>query len=212
MTVSFTLAQPIQLFVEGRIITLGSGNHEIDEEGELQVFEQLRRLPREVFNIEPLLPGEMALPASPDADLVYVGTFAQVDEANTAALLGSAHAAIWCPPHRLIPWHGTPRAGSRVWLTWRANGPGDPLTLLGGGRLRSVLMFNNATLPGVRPFATNLGYPAQPTNMTFLQLVTPTVLAPGTFLPVPGVDPPHNGLNDLAPGDAAILSGLLPIP
>ncbi len=148
------------------------------------------------------------------ADYLYCGTPDQVPAVQTQALLQGQHHAIWCPPHRLIPWHVTtqPANGDRVWLLWRSTRGAAPL-LLGGGRIvmtpQGGVLWTNRTLPGVRPAAEALGYEG-PANMAFLHL-TGTV-SPAQLAPVPNLGAFANGLNEASAAEVTVLGGVLVIP
>jgi hypothetical protein len=142
------------------------------------------------------------------ADLIYCGTNPPVGAARTQQLLVGPFAAIWCPPMRL-PFE--PSEEDKLWLVWRS--PDAALLLLGGGRVRVTddghILWNNRTLPGVRPAAVALGYPGpRPTNMTFLHL-SGVVASQGQ--PPVNIDPVSPGLNAATPLQAQLLTQILPI-
>jgi hypothetical protein len=145
------------------------------------------------------------------ADYIYCGTDVQVGAANTASLLAS-HQAIWCPNHRLRPWHVTnhPSSGDRMWLAWSAQANGA-LTLLGGGRVQlgPKQKFGSAALwtdRAARQHAKSLGY-SGPTSMSFLKLDPITMATPTV------VNGMHvaSGLSELSQAQSSLLAQMLTV-
>ena len=149
---------------------------------------------------------------------IYCGTAAQVAKTETGTLLDGQYNAIWCPPPGVIQWHSDPKPGDLVYLVWRNERRGDPLYLLGCGRIRKAgqarfggdVLWTNADCPGVIDEARRLGYRG-PNNMAFLRLCE--VRRPvGEYPCVSGIDPVHNGLTEATGKEAQVLEGLMGDP
>ncbi len=148
-------------------------------------------------------------------DCIYCGTTAQVDAANTQALLLNQQA-IWCPPPRLRPWpEPHPQDGNRLWLVWREE-QGTPVLLLGGGKIwghqpparyGEVILWTDRT---IRDAAVRLGYGGG-TGMCFLRLQD-TVFLPGNEIRlIEGLGDIRGGLNVATRNQVNILEQILPI-
>lgn len=140
------------------------------------------------------------------SDFVYCGTYPPVDANGTQQLLRE-FGAIWFPRS----WGQMPSSGDRLWLVWHSSI--DAITvLIGGGKIAITesgnIRWTNGTLPGVTPYARDLGY-AGPTNMSFLRLNG--VVFPPSHAPV-NLGKISNGLSLASSAQIKVLMQLLPIP
>lgn len=120
---------------------------------------------------------------------------------------------LWTVQSYLVPAEydaGGAMAGDRLWLVWRENGETTPL-LLGGGRLVATddarILWTNATLPGVRNAAQQLGY-GGPTNATFLHFTSVVSPAERLAIDIGRINP---GLNIATPHQVETLSNLIEV-
>ena len=141
--------------------------------------------------------------------LAYVGSSRQVGPAATLSLLVLPIATIWCPPQALFPglWNlpVPPAPGDELFLCWHEV-PAGPAVILARGTLvaapNGTIMFTNATRPGARPAAQQLGYTG-PTNMSFVHVEDCAVPTNGIQMPQTFAT---SGWSSLAPADLAWLN------